>query len=64
MTPYDTWIQNNPSLRKAIEQYYQQNKDLLRPYPDIAHRAEQIMHESAFYNQCAVLTIISAIRQL
>ena len=64
MNPYDTWIQNNPSLRKAIEQYYNQNKNLLRPYPNIAHRAEQIMNESAVYYQCAVLTILSAIRQL
>lgn len=64
MTPYDSWIQNNPSLHETIEQYYNRNKDLLLPYPNIAHRAEQIMHESAFYAKCAVLTIISAIRQL
>lgn len=63
MNPYDTWIQNNVTLREYITNYYNENKDLLLPFPDIAQQAKQIMYNSAFYSQCAVLTILSAIRQ-
>lgn len=63
MNPYDTWIQNNQALRESITNYYDENKDLLLPYPDIAKQAKQMMYKRAFYSQCAVLTILSAIRQ-
>ena len=64
MNPYDTWMKTNPALRDALMLYYTDHKELLHLYPGIARRAEQIMQESAFYQQCAVLTILSAIRQL
>lgn len=63
MTPYDTWVRTNPELHKAIDSYYQAGKHLLAPYPEIQKEAETIMREGRVYDQCAVLTILSTIRQ-
>ncbi|MBR1878944.1 MAG: hypothetical protein IJ814_08100 [Paludibacteraceae bacterium] len=64
MNPYDSWAQSNPELRHALDEYYQVNKHLLTLYPDIQKKAETIMHEGRVYDQCAVLTILSVIRQI
>ena len=63
MNPYDTWAKTNPHLRKAIDNYYNAYRNLLAQYPDIQKKAETIMREGGVYDQCAVLTILSAIRQ-
>ena len=64
MNPYDSWAKNNPDLRRAIDSYYEENKHLLAPYPSVQEKAKKIMREGRVYDQCAVLTILSAIRQL
>lgn len=64
MNPYDSWAKSNPALREAIEGYYAVYKDLLTAYPSIQKEAETIMREGRIYDQCAVLTILSAIRQV
>lgn len=64
MNPYDSWMRSNPNLRKALYSYYEKNKHLLTPYPSIQEKARIIMREGRVYDQCAVLTILSAIRQI
>ena len=64
MNPYDSWAKSNPDLREAIEGYYSTHKHLLASYPSIQKEAETIMGEGRIYDQCAVLTILSAIRQV
>ena len=64
MNPYDSWAKSNPDLREAIDSYYEENKHLLAPYPSIQNKARIIMQEGRVYDQCGVLTILSAIRQI
>lgn len=64
MNPYDSWAKSNPEIRKAIDSYYATHKHLLTPYPSIREKAETIMRTGRIYDQCAVLTILSAIRQI
>lgn len=64
MNPYDSWAKTNPAMREAIEGYYSTHKHLLSSYLSVQKEAETIMREGRIYDQCAVLTILSAIRQI
>lgn len=61
MNPYDGWVISNPDLRKALDRYYDTHLNLLDMIPDLRIKCEEMYRNGTVYQQCKVLTILSAL---
>jgi asparagine synthase (glutamine-hydrolysing) len=62
MNPADYWYQTNPGLRHYIEDYFNNNINLLNKHPTLMKDARKLFSEGTFIEKAQVLTLLSAIK--
>ena len=62
MNPYDQWAKTNPELLSALNAYFEQNKEVLRNVT-VEKKLLQHYQHGNITEKCAVLTIISALKE-
>jgi asparagine synthase (glutamine-hydrolysing) len=62
MNPFDYWYNNNPKLRKFMEDYYKDNCSRLIPYPKTKSDIENVFYNGNCMEKGCVLTILAALK--